>query len=406
MIKTLPQDLMLQSTIKNKRFSLQFLPARLESISRLKKVEFKNQNLKPSYLIDIVHNLILKYYFKRENAFTLNATILKEKYGHLYNYYIQYLIEGDIIQMERNYLKGHTSRVYSLNQRILNGEIHRYKNTDKILLKKYLNRYYKFEIEHNDIITKDIKDKLISDLYSVKIQYDKSIFYLDALKKEDVSIYNRNRYSVESINEHHIFYHFDHFGRMHSNYTILKTFIRKNCLLIGGDETCELDITNSQPLFLSKLIRESGSHWVSKDELDLFTILVRNGNYYQYLIDMLNLKDKSVAKELTYKVFFGKNHKNSKWDSKFASLFPTIHHFIKLYKKEHNDYKVLAYNLQRMESKLIFGEIVKTIMIINPDIKIITIHDSIIIPKKWKDVVESVFYSKINENFNYEKVYA
>lgn len=398
--KISPNHLMIQATLKNKRFSLQFLPTKLENVSKLKKLVFKKQNLKPAYLVDIVHNLILKYYFKRENSFTLNATILKEKYGHLYNYYIQYLIEIKVIQLERNYLKGQSSRVYSLNPRVLNGEIHRYRNTDKILLKKYLNRYYQFEIDHNDFISKDIKDKLISDLYSVKIQYDKSIFYLDALKKEDVSIYNRNRYSVESINEQHIFYHFDHFGRMHSNYTILKTFIRKNCLLIDGEETCEIDISNSQPLFLSKLIRDSKSRWVNPEELELFTILVQNGRYYQYLMDNLGIKNKSEAKELTYKVFFGKNHKNSMWDVKFESLFPTIHLFIKLYKKEHTDYKVLAYTLQRMESKLIFGEIVKTIMIVNPDIKVITVHDSIIIPLKWREFVTNLFNSKISENFD------
>jgi hypothetical protein len=186
---------------------------------------------------------------------------------------------------------------------------------------------------------------------------------------------------------------------MHSNYTILKTFLRKNCLLIGGEETCEIDIKNSQPLFLSKLIKDIESRWVNKDELDLFTILVRNGNYYQYLIDNLGLKDKSEAKEMTYKVFFGKNHQNSKWDNMFKDLFPTIHHFIKLYKREHNDYKVLAYTLQRMESKLIFEDIIRTIMIINPDIKIVTVHDSIIVQRRWRDFVTSIFDSKLTENF-------
>ena len=396
--KTLPQNLMIQSTLKNKRFSLQFLPEKLEQISRTKKVKFKDRNLKPTYIIDIVHNLILKYYFKRENSFSLNATILKEKYGHLYNYYILYLVDIGVIDLQKNYLKGQNSRIYSLNQNILNGNIHRFRNNDKFLLKKYVNRYYQFEIDNNELIDKDIKDKLILDLYSVKIQYDKSIFYLDHLKNEDVSIYNRNRYSVDSINDQHIFYHFDHFGRMHSNYTILKTFIRKNCLLIDNEETCEIDISNSQPLFLSKLMK--GSHWVHQGELDLFSILVRNGNYYQYLIDNLKLRDKSEAKELTYKVFFGKNHTNSKWDKLFRSLFPTIHHFIKLYKKDHNDYKILAYTLQRMESKLIFGDIVKTIMIVNPNIKILTVHDSIIVQKKHRDIVSSIFNSKIYENFD------
>jgi hypothetical protein len=397
--KISPNQLMLQSTIKNKRFSLQFLPQKFESISKLKKIQYQNKNLKPSFLIDIVHNLILKYYFKRENSFNLNATILKEKYGHLYNFYIKYLLDNNILELKKNYLKGKNSRVYSLCNDILTDKIGRYRNSDKILLKKYVNRYYQFEIDNNDLISPDIKDKLILDLYSVKIEYEKSIFFLTSLKDEDISIYNRNRYSVESINENHIFYHFDHFGRMHSNYTILKTFLRKNCLLIGGEETCEIDIKNSQPLFLSKLIKDIESRWVNKDELDLFTILVRNGNYYQYLIDNLGLKDKSEAKEMTYKVFFGKNHQNSKWDNMFKDLFPTIHHFIKLYKREHNDYKVLAYTLQRMESKLIFEDIIRTIMIINPDIKIVTVHDSIIVQRRWRDFVTSIFDSKLTENF-------
>jgi hypothetical protein len=397
--KISPNQLMLQSTIKNKRFSLQFLPQKFESISKLKKIQYQNKNLKPSFLIDIVHNLILKYYFKRENLFNLNATILKEKYGHLYNFYIKYLLDNNILELKKNYLKGKNSRVYSLCNDILTDKIGRYRNSDKTLLKKYVNRYYQFEIDNNDLISPDIKDKLILDLYSVKIEYEKSIFFLTSLKDEDISIYNRNRYSVDSINENHIFYHFDHFGRMHSNYTILKTFLRKNCLLIGGEETCEIDIKNSQPLFLSKLIKDIESRWVNKDELDLFTILVRNGNYYQYLIDNLGLKDKSEAKEMTYKVFFGKNHQNSKWDNMFKDLFPTIHHFIKLYKREHNDYKVLAYTLQRMESKLIFEDIIRTIMIINPDIKIVTVHDSIIVQRRWRDFVTSIFDSKLTENF-------
>ena len=390
---------MLQKTLKNKRFSLQFLPEVLLNISKEKKIIFKDKNLKPAYIIDIIHNLILKYYFKRENSFNINAIILKEKYGHLYNYYVQYLTDNNILILKKNHLKGSNSRVYCLNQKILTDKIHRFKNTDKFLIKKYINRYYQFEMDTNDLISKDIKDKLISDLYSVKIQYDKSIFYLDSLKNEDMDIYNRNRYSVESINEQHIFYHFDHFGRLHTNFTILKSFIRKNCLLIDDEETCEKDISNSQPMFLSKLIRDSESRWVDKDELELFSILVKNGNYYQYLIDNLKLKEKGDAKEITYKVLFGKN-RNSRWDKDFKMLFPTIYNFITLYKKEHNDYRVLAYKLQKMESNLIFSKIIKTILIINPDIKIVTIHDSIICQYRYRELVSSVFDMMVQEEFN------
>lgn len=391
--------LMLKRTLEKKKFSLQFLPEKLENITNKKKIVFEEKNLKVAYLIDIVHNLILKYYFKRDNSFNLNAQILKEKYGHLYNYYIKWLISNKVIFLKKNYYKGSNSRIYSLHDSVLKNKILRWKNTDKILIKKYVNRYHQYELDKNDLIPKEIKTKLILDLYSVKIQYDRSIFYLNSLKNDDNSIYNRNRYSVEAINDSHIFYHFDHYGRMHSNFTILKSFIRKNCLLIDNEETTEIDIPNSQPLFLSKLIKEIQSRWVNKEELELFSALVTSGKFYQYLIDELKLKDKSEAKELTYKVLFGKNLVSSKSDKKFVKLFPTIHHFIKLYKKDYNDYKILSHTLQRMESELVFKSVIKTIMLIDPQIKIITIHDSIIVPKKYKDIVQSVFNSKMEENF-------
>jgi hypothetical protein len=397
--KTLPYHLMLQSTLKSKKFSVQFLPESLESLSKQKKVTYQGRNLKTDFLIDIIHNLILKYYFKKENSFNLNATVLKDKYGHQYNFYIKYLLENGYIILKKNYQKGKNSRVYSLKGEILTEKIGRYRNLDKILIKKYINRYFQYEIDTTDYIPSDVKIKLISDLYNVKIQYDKSIYFLENLKEDDLSVYNRNIYSVESINDNHIFYHFDQYGRMHSNFTILKTFIRKNCLLIDGEETCEIDIPNSQPLFLSKLMIETRTRWVNEEELSLFSILVRNGNYYQYLIDNLNLSSKKEAKELTYKVLFGKNHDNSKWDSYFKYLFPTIHYFIKLYKKEYGDYKILSYTLQRMESKLIFNEIVKSLMVINPDIKVVTIHDSIIVQRKYKDIVNNIFQSKMNNSF-------
>ena len=397
-------NVMLKVSPRNKKNSLQFLPDILLDISESKNFFYKNQKLKSEYLIDIVHNLLLKYYFKKENSFTLSSVILKDKYGYLYNYYIDYLKEQNILILQKNYLKGSNSRIYNLNESIFSGNIHRYRNNDKVLLKKYITKHLQFELDKNCIIDKNIKKKLINDLYSVRIDIERSIFYLDSLKNEDIDIYNRNRYSVEAINDKHIFYHFDSYGRMHTNFTILKSFIRKNCLLIDDEETCEIDINNSQPLFLSKLILDSNTKWIKPDEFNLFFLLVKNGTYYQYIIDNLNLKNKSDAKELTYKVFFGQNRDNSKYDKLFSSLFPTIHNFIKLYKKEHNDYRILAYDLQKAESNLIFNNIIRKVMIFNPDIKIITVHDSIIIPKKWKKEVSNIFYQEIFDNFDAELI--
>ena len=392
----------IRKKLEEKKHSLQFLPISLDSISKNKKFLYKGRLLKTSYLIDISHNLILKYYFKKENKFNLMSTILKEKYGHLYNYYIDFLIENEILILMVNYMAGKNARIYKINDDVLKGEIKRFINTDRILLKKYKNKVSQIEevdIE-NSIIEQDIKKKLVNDLFHTQIQFDKSIFYLDNLKDEDTDIYNRNRYSVECINDKHIFYHFDNYGRMHTNFTILKSFIRKNCLLIEGEETCELDISNSQPLFLTKIIESTNTKWVKKDEFELFKYLTTNGIYYQYVMENLKISDRVLVKEMTYKVLFGRNISNCKSDKLFVKLFPSIHNFIKLYKKEKGDYRILAYELQKAESNLIFNGIVKEIMYTNPEIKVITVHDSIIVSKKNREIVNAIFKNKLYKEFN------
>lgn len=393
---------LVSNRVQDKTFTLQFLPECLYSIENIKNIYYKETKLKTDYLIDIVHSLILKYYFKKENRFAINATVLKDKYGYLYNYYINYLIDNGIIELITQYQTGVTSRVYSLDDSIFNSKIKRYKNYDKVLLKKYKGKFVEMvsTIDGESLIDVDVKERLVSDLFSVNIEFDRAIFFLDSLKYQDYDIYNRNVYSVECINNKHIFYHFDAYGRMHTNYTILKSFIRKNCLMIDGEETCEIDIQNSQPLFLSKLIQESNTKWVKEDEFELFRELTTNGYYYQYVMEQTCEKDKRKVKEMTYKVLFGRNVTNSKADKLFKVLFPTIHNFIKLYKKEHGDYKVLAYDLQKAESNLIFNKMIKTIINLHPEIKIITIHDSIVVQKKYRDIVNNIFQNEICKEFN------
>jgi len=391
----------IRKKLEDKKNSLQFLPESLEQFSKSKFFEYKSQKLKSSYALDIMHNLILKYYFKKDNRFHLMSTILKEKYGHLYNYYMDYLIEAKSIEMISNYRAGRNAKVYKISDHVLKGKIMRYVNKDATLLKKYKNKVSQVEEAgtKDSLIDSDIKAMLVDDLFYTKIEFDKAIFYLDNLEHNDTDIYNRNRYSVECVNDKHIFYHFDSYGRMHTNFTILKSFIRKNCLLLDGEETHEIDIVNSQPLFLNKIIADSDSKWVSKDELELFRDLTINGNYYQYVMNHIGTTNRPLVKEMTYKVLFGRNMHNSKADKAFKELFPTIHNFIRLYKKEKGDYKVLAYELQKAESNLIFNKIIREVKNSFPDIKIVTVHDSIIVPRNRRHEVDVIFRTKLYEEF-------
>jgi len=384
-----------------RKSSIQFLPQILSDFSIKEFFDFKEKKLKSAYLIDIIHTLILKYYFKKENLFHLSSIVLKDRYGYLYNYYIQYLVEKGHLILVYNYLKGKNSRVYKLSDNIIFDKINRYTNSDKVLMKKYHNMALDVdrEKEVSNKICNEVKVKLIEDLNFVEIQYDKAIFFLDSTL-QDIDIYNRNKYSVECIKQNQIFYHFDDFGRFHTNFTILKSFIRKNCLSIDSDETIEFDIKNSQPLFLNLIIKEESNNDILQSELDLFKFLTKDGLFYDYILLNSKIENKKLAKEFIYKVLFGKNG-NSKADNMFKSLFPTIHNFIKNYKLKYKNYKVLAHKLQSLESNLIFNQIIKEIKDFNPEIRLITIHDSIVCAKKHSQIVEKIFKQKLEEEFDF-----
>ena len=86
-----PQSTLPQKKVTKKSHILQFLPKILDDLSKSPNFEYRGKKMKSSYLIDILHNLILKYYFKKENKFPLYSMILREKYGQYYNYYINFL---------------------------------------------------------------------------------------------------------------------------------------------------------------------------------------------------------------------------------------------------------------------------------------------------------------------------
>jgi hypothetical protein len=393
------KNLNIKSKIKDKKYSLQFLPKCLESTTQQTTVIFNGKKLKPAYIIDIVHNLVLRYYFKKENLFNLSSLILKEKYGYLYKHYMEFLVHKEVLIVHKDYAVGKNARVYKLSHDIINNEILRYKNNDIVLLKKYKKAVSAIDTEDikTNSILPEIKHKIVSDLFTANVNYEKAIFYLDNTI-QDADCYNKNKYSVQSIADKHIFYHFDTYGRVHTNFTILKSFIRKNCLLINGQETAEIDISNSQPLFLSKLINEEGFN-LNEHEVNVFNYLVYHGKFYQFLMDNSEIKDKKQCKELVYITLFGRN--SSKIKNSFAVIFPSIYNFIVDYKNTYGDYRLLAHKLQNEESNFIFNKLIKNIYIINPKINVITIHDSIIVEKQYESQIQNLMDSMLSSEFHF-----
>jgi len=390
----------------------QFIPQSLLHLTQTKKIKYKNVNLKTDFIIHMINMCICKYYFtkkeiiEKEITIPLSSLILKDIYGVKYKHYMDYLINVlNFIYMDKNYYNGGTSggrcRRYKIKWNYLIN-ITRVKIYDTILLNKYKKEHLiESTTKHaNSPIHIDVRKKVVNDLYTVELDYNSSIKLLDELKVNglDQHKYYKNWITLKKLEAGEIFYKFDEYGRLHTNFTTLKREIRKNFIKINSEDVYEFDIPNSQPLFLAVLIKKTlPLKQLINAEFQKYFDLVNNGLIYEYLMKKCSIKKREDVKDMMYKVLFGKNGEVAKQNKMFASIFPDVFNFIVTYKIKNSNHKSVSHDLQKMESEFIFNSVIKRIIDTNPEIPLFTIHDSIVVPLKYKKTVQTIFdYYKRN----------
>ena len=385
----------------NRNYLYQFIPREYKYLTEVKKINYKGVNLKSDYLINIIHELIIKYFFTNEVKFNLWSILLRNKYGKHYNLYINYLTDNGFMTMVSNYYVAKKAKTYKLN--ITDLDVTKCIVDDKILMKKYHRDYLErsFTTYTSSTIDIDLRKILIDDLYHVNIDYQSSIDYLDHLYENgeiEKNKYLRNLNSVDGIYTNNIFFKFDSYGRMHTNFTILKKEIRQKFLKIDGEDIGEVDIKNSQPLFFSILLDREVD--IMNDEVKRYIEIVRNGLIYDEFIEKFpNLfRNRKDAKIMLFKVLFGSNNLN-KENEAFKTLYPSVFEYIKELKSLDDTYKNMSHTLQRMESNFIFNDVITDIKSKYPYIKLFTIHDSIVFPKKYTEEVDLIFKYHLRKLF-------
>ena len=379
--------------VQSNDFLIQFISKDFQFLTQQPTLPYKEVKLKCSYLINIIHEVLIKYYFSNDIKFNLSSSILRKKYGEHYNYYIQYLCDNGFMSLISKYYVGKKTNTYKIDTKHIY-DIIKCKSFDRFLIKKNKNRY-ETSITETDrgSINQNIKSKLIDSLNKIKIDYEGAINYIQDLRNKesiDDSKYQTNLISIENINDKHIYFNFDDYGRFHTNFTILKKEIRNEFLTINNEMIAEVDIKNSQPLFFAVILRTE-QDYINNDTKKYFD-LVKSGLLYDDILANSSLTKKCEAKELIYKVLFGNNLKaNKKVNKIFKDLYPTVYEYILEFKESKKDYKELSHKLQRMESDFIFNIVVKEIFETYPEIILFTVHDSIVFPKSYEEKVEFIF---------------
>jgi hypothetical protein len=386
----LEEIIRIKNRVDKKKYILSYLPSNLKNlIGDKKKILYKGRNLKTAYLIDIVHSLIQKHLQSGKNSFNLLSTISKEKYGPYYNFYYNYLLENRIIKLTSDYWVGNKSKTYSLPIPTLR-EFDSYKNRDTILLKKNkklftVNYLKKINYNHIDF---NVRKKLLDYIADVDIKYSEAKTYLDSLKLTD-NQRTKNLHSIIQLKDYDYWYSFDDFGRFHNNLTTLKSNIRHKHILLDGEKTKELDISNSQPTFLTYIMKDYDN--IDKEEYLFFKQLIVKGKLYDYVMNNTDITDRKKIKMFIYTVLFGTNNLRKIENKVFKKLFPSIFKWIKWFKKEKGDYKSLATELQRSESNFLFNSICKEIIAQYPNLPFFTVHDSITVKESDYDKVKKIF---------------
>lgn len=393
--------------IESKKSILQFVPQKLNYLTNSDKIIYKDKILKTAYLIDIIHRFITRRFFTNKIVINLSSEIMRKCYGTHYNYYINYLKDNDILKRKSSYLVGQKCNSYSLNTEYINDKLIRWDNNDKILLKKWKKNIISFEVislNETRKINESVKKKLVEDLFHVEVDFKAASSLLLNMftdgEIDDIG-YWKNQLSIESINDGSLFYVEDDYGRFHTNYTVLKKIIRDEHITIEGKPVEELDIKNSQPLFLSILLKDSKFNIVHPKEYKRYYDSVKNGLIYEEYMNVSGW-DRKECKDAMYKVLFANNTmqgKNAKINRFFKKLYPNVWEWLRNTKEKAGTHKVISHELQRRESNLIFDHICHKIHKKIPEARLFTVHDSIFFPKEYHDSISDIFYNHIDTLF-------
>lgn len=348
------------------------------------------------YILSIIvwYQMIDKRY-NQDSYIPINIKILRSIVSKTnLNNILSDLKKWGVIECNNQYVVGMISKGYRIRTELRNG-LKQYEIADKLINKKITQ--YK-ELKDKDMNKEGYGD-LLRHLKSLKIDSVSALKYIRNNYSVNTDKYNQRFTSIKSIESGDWFYHKDIQGRIHTNITNMGSDIRRFLYIETGECLSEVDITNSQPLFLYCVMAKSDT--ICKKELNDYKRVVESGNFYEELNDNLFDFDRKEFKQQFYTdVLFGRN---KSWDGKIAKAFKerwtSIYNYIKEQKKiNHNK---LALLLQSEESKFVIGICTKEYLKqTNYDDLIVTIHDSLLVNESNVDIALNIMNKMFHKHYD------
>jgi len=308
----------------------------------------------------------------RTDYVNLKAIYLRNELGgNIADRVRQYLLHHNIVECDGKYQQGRKSYGYRLADP-WRDQAHELTAIDAPSMVRRIEKRRSF------IKTPTVR-WLEKNLSRITIQpNDEKLRTLGGDNRELIATYSDQ---LRAVVEMPIVYEVDDFGRrVHTPMSNLKKELR-SLLRLDDEPLAEIDISNSQPLFLAILLKERG---IMAPEFERICV---QGLLYNTLADLQDLP-RQVAKDEFMMGFFAKNRYSNRTWKLFRERFPEVHRWVREVKAK--DYKALCRLLQRRESKFIIHTCCDRLRRMDKTLPVLTIHDSILCRERNAELVKQV----------------
>lgn len=380
-----------------------------------------NKILKKDNLNDIL-NLLANKILRNgvdQNGYTLIYSYEIKVVNWEYKAYLSYLLSVGFLERDY-YLNTEDNKKpygYRFTEKMkeiieLSGIIYRPNQNES---KKKIQKHDK-----NVSISSDVFDRLKKDFLGAEIIYNLKNGQIEKTKDEWGNFYKiekwlHNNVELNKWKKGYVSFSWSS-ERLYTNFVRLSSNIRANNIQLNGEKIVEFDVKSSFPLMLAMYCLNKTPEIIDDYDFKNYCTAVINGTFYNELMSGLNdnrnstkgdmesdlstrLLSKKEAKTLFQMYLNGNNNKvhylngvSCDINSYMEYKYPSIHQVLVQLKDEG---KKPYDELVQLETKLIF-EIIEELYDSFSDIKILTCHDAIYVPKSFEVRTRAIWDKHMN----------
>lgn len=335
-----------------------------------------------------------------DTRFKSESTYVKIAHRYLHKFiskdftarFLHLLDDAGIIETDGSWLAGAYAKGYRFQKSFRDDSIVYVPITDK-LLKKKLEQFLEEHLFQQVSSSPGYKhvERWLKEL---RIDPDRALECLRASHPVESYMFSFGQKAVHAlVHRRHWFIRGPRSQRAFNNLTNLPRELRP-FLSIQGQTLHQVDIRNSQPLFLYLVLRDRPG--IPAHERLAMEHALLSGTFYE-ILNTLGL-DRDKFKTAFYRdVLFGRGNYSTPVTLRFAECYP--HYAGEIARIKEVDHRCMAAMLQAEEASVVFEAVERFATLTQEQIPMLTIHDSLVTTNEHLDLATQVLKDVFQERY-------